>query len=150
MSDISITNAKEQDLKEILELQYLAYQSEAKLFGSMDIPPLKQTLQEVKEEYQKGIVLKAIEGDRIIGSVRVACKEGTAYIGKLIVHPKYQRRGIGTQLLFEVERILPNMRYELFTSTRSRDNIALYEKVGYRKFKEKEVKGELSFVYLEK
>lgn len=42
-----ITKADFKDLNEILQLQYIAYQSEAELFGSKDIPPLKQTLDEV-------------------------------------------------------------------------------------------------------
>ena len=65
-----IEKAQKEDLKEILELQYLAYQSEAKLFGDMDIPPLKQTIEEVGEEFAKGTVLKVVDdsGD-IIGSV---------------------------------------------------------------------------------
>lgn len=41
-----IVKAEYKDLQDILNLQYLAYQSEAKLFGSKDIPPLKQTLDE--------------------------------------------------------------------------------------------------------
>ena len=32
--------AKAEDLHEILQLQYLAFQSEADLFGTRDIPPL--------------------------------------------------------------------------------------------------------------
>jgi len=59
---ITIKKAEQKDLKEILALQYLAYQSEAKLFGSMDIPPLKQTIEEVCDEYEKGTVLKAVDG----------------------------------------------------------------------------------------
>jgi hypothetical protein len=39
-----IEKANLEDLDEILRLQYLAYQSEAALFGSNDIPPLKQKL----------------------------------------------------------------------------------------------------------
>ena len=59
---ITIKKAEQKDLKEILALQYLAYQSEAKLFGSMDIPPLKQTIEEVFDEYEKGTVLKSVDG----------------------------------------------------------------------------------------
>ena len=40
-----IKKAQKEDLEEILKLQYLAYQSEAKLFGNMEIPPLMQTLE---------------------------------------------------------------------------------------------------------
>ncbi len=39
-----IVKAGQDDLQEILDLQYLAYQSEAKLFNDPDIPPLRQTL----------------------------------------------------------------------------------------------------------
>lgn len=146
-----IEKAEKDDLEEILELQYLAYQSEAKFFGNMDIPPLKQTIEEVYDEFQKGVILKAID-DRgvIIGSVRAYQGGGTVYIGKLMVHPKMQKKGIGSKLLLEIENEYPNQRYELFTSTRSERNIALYQKLGYKIFDEKQVTEELRFVYMEK
>ena len=56
-----IVKAEYNDLQEILNLQYLAYQSEAELFGSRDIPPLKQTLDEVIDEYNNGIILKMVD-----------------------------------------------------------------------------------------
>lgn len=85
-----IVKAKYKDLQDILNLQYLAYQSEAKLFGSKDIPPLKQTLDEVIEEFNNGIILKLTdENGTIIGSVRATEKNGTVYIGKLMVHPDH-------------------------------------------------------------
>ena len=132
-------------------MQNLAYQSEAKLFGDMDIPPLKQTIEEVVEEFVQGTVLKVVDdsGD-IIGSVRSYEENGTVYIGKLMVHPKMQKQGIGTQLLLAMENEFPNHRYELFTSSKSISNIRLYERLGYKIFKEEAVSEELQFVYLEK
>lgn len=148
---ISIKKAQKEDLKTILELQYLAYQSEAKLFNDPDIPPLKQTLTEVEHEFEKGIILKAIdENNVIIGSVRAYSENGNVYIGKLMVHPEKQKNGIGTKLLVEIEREYPNQRYELFTSTKSISNIRLYEQLGYKIFKEESISKELQFVYLEK
>ena len=148
---ITITKATEADLQEILSLQYLAYQSEAALFGSQDIPPLKQTLNEVIEEYNKGIVLKAVDEDGyIIGSVRACAENGTAYIGKLMVHPQMQKKGIGSMLLSAIEHEYPNHRYELFTSTKSISNIRLYEKHGYEIFREEAVSQELCFVFMQK
>ena len=124
---ILIKKAQKEDLEKILELQYLAYQSEAKLFGNMDIPPLKQTIEEVYDEFHKGIILKAVDEEGlIIGSVRAYQENGTVYIGKLMVHPKMQKKGIGTKLLLEIENVYPNERYELFTSTKSINNIRLY------------------------
>ncbi len=147
---MNIQTAEESDLREILELQYLAYQSEAALFGNKDIPPLKETPDELKEEFDKGVILKMTEGDKIIGSVRAFEKNGTAYIGKLMVHPDHRRKGYGSMLLTEIEKCFPGKRYELFTSTRSKDNIRLYESLGYRIFDRKEINDELVFVYLEK
>ncbi len=146
-----IIKAEKGDLSEILDLQYLAYQSEARLFDNEDIPPLKQTLADVEDEYQRGIILKALdENNVIIGSVRAFCNNGTVYIGKLMVHPSKQGQGIGTQLLLEMEKQYPKQRYELFTSTRSEKNIALYKKLGYKIFDEEQVTEELRFVYMEK
>ena len=139
-----IKKAQKEDLEKILELQYLAYQSEAKLFGNMDIPPLKQTIEEVYDEFHKGIILKAVDEEGlIIGSVRAYQENGTVYIGKLMVHPKMQKKGIGTKLLLEIENVYPNQRYELFTSTKSINNIRLYEKLGYKIFKEEAVSQDL-------
>lgn len=104
-----IQKAEKADLQKILDLQYLAYQSEAKLFNNTDIPPLKQTLEDVFSEYQKGIVLKAVDENNVIaGSVRGYCENGTVYIGKLMVHPEKQRTGIGTKLILEIENQYPN------------------------------------------
>lgn len=147
---MEILRANEEDLQKILDLQYLAYQSEAKLFNSSDIPPLKQTIQEVIEEFNKGIILKAVDKGIIIGSVRAYCENGNVYIGKLMVHPTQQKKGIGTKLLSEIEKYYPNKRYELFTSTRSINNILMYEKLGYSAFTEKKINNELRFIYLEK
>lgn len=146
-----IKKAEKNDLQKILDLQYLAYQSEAKLFNNHNIPPLRQTLVEVESEYQKGVVLKAVdENNTIIGSVRAYYDNDTVYIGKLMVHPEKQGQGIGTQLLVAIENEYPKQRYELFTSSKSKKNVELYEKLGYKIFSEKQITDELKFVYLEK
>lgn len=150
MEHFNIKHAELEDMQEILDLQYLAYQSEADLFGTQDIPPLKQTIEEVIEEYNSGVVLKIEDENKIIGSVRVRCEAGTVHIGKLMVHPRYRKRGLGKRLLSEVEVIYPKCRYELFTSTLSVDNIRLYESIGYTEYKREKVGDMLTFVYLEK
>lgn len=150
MNNYRIEKAEYNDLPEILKLQYLAYQSEAALFGTQDIPPLRQTLEEVVDEFNTGIILKLVTDNRIIGSVRAKEQGGTAYIGKLMVHPEHRCKGYGSVLLSEIEKCFPDKCYELFTSTRSKDNIRLYEKNGYSAFDSKKINDELEFVYMEK
>ena len=146
-----ICKAARGDLAEILALQYISYQSEAQLYDDRDIPPLRQTLEEVEAEFDSGIILKMTDKDnKIIGSVRAKAKNGTVYIGKLIVHPEHRRKGYGTRLLNEIGRYCPDMRCELFTGSKSIDNIRLYERNGYSPFDRKTVSGGLEFIYLEK
>ena len=148
---MNIYKADHKDLDEILRLQYLAYQSEAALFGTDDIPPLKQTLDEVIAEYEKGIILKLVTDDNvIIGSVRAREENKSVYIGKLMVHPEHRHKGYGSRLLTEIEKCFTCERYELFTSTRSVDNIRLYEKNGYKEYKREALNNELIFVYMQK
>lgn len=146
-----IKRAERKDLEEILRLQYLAYQSEAKLLNNQNIPPLKQTIDDLSGEFQKGIFLKALnDNNEVIGSVRAYEDNGSVYIGKLIVHPKRQGEGIGTKLLQQMELEYEDMRYELFTSSKSERNIALYQRLGYKIFMERQITEELKFIYLEK
>ena len=107
-------------------------------------------MDEVVSEYKNGIILKIQDKEDIIGSVRAMLKDETVFIGKLMVHPNFRRRGFGKKLLLEIEKYFPNRRYELFTSSRSKDNIRLYESLGYQTFREKEINDELIFVYMEK
>lgn len=146
-----IVKAEQQDLRKILDLQYIAYQGEANLLNNPHIPPLTQTLEEVQQEFETGIFLKVLdENNTIVGSVRAYSQNGTLYIGKLIVHPDWQGQGIGTRLLSKLEREYPHKRYELFTSSKSIRNIKLYERLGYAVCEEQNISAGLSFVYLHK
>lgn len=148
---ISISRACPDDLETILALQYAAYQSEAALLGTDDIPPLKQTLAAITAEFGASLFLKAVDDNgNIVGSVRGRLDGGTLFIGKLIVAPPLQGQGIGTRLLAAMEQTCPCSRYELFTSSKSLRNIALYERAGYTAFKKERMAEDLYFIFMQK
>jgi GNAT superfamily N-acetyltransferase len=149
--DFSITRADSQDASEILILQKLAYQSEARLNDDWTIPPLTQTLAEMEKDIDTMMVLKAVAGNRIIGSVRAHESSGTCFIGRLIVHPDYQKGGIGSALMNAIETAFSKTdRFELFTGTKSIDNIRLYEKLGYTQYRFEDLSPKVRIVFLEK
>jgi len=94
--------------------------------------------------------LKAVLDGEIIGSVRAYADGDTVYIGKLMVHPDRQGKGLGKCLLTAIERKLHRKRFELFTSNRSERNLRLYEKSGYKRFREETNEAGITFVYMEK
>ena len=137
--------------EEILQLQKLAYQSEAAIYNDYTIPPLMQSLEEMVSDIQKQTVLKVTIGGKIVGSVRGHVQDGTGYIGRLIVHPEFQSQGIGTRLMQAIEdHLSQTKRYELFTGHKSERNIRLYQKLGYRIFRTEPANDRLVMVYMEK
>ena len=145
-----IRKSDKSDAAEILELQLIAFQSEAEIYNDYSIQPLIQTLEQVAAEYDSKIVLKAVVEGKIIGSVRAYEKGNTAYIGKLMVLPEYRNQGLGKLLLKAIEDSFQGRRFELFTGFKSKKNIALYEKSGYRIFKTETITPDMSEVYMEK
>ncbi len=142
--------ASKADLEEILQLQKLAYLSEAEIYNDFNIPPLLQTIDELEQEAKNCIILKVVSDRKIVGSVRACEKAGTCYIGKLIVHPRYQNKGIGKTMLSAIEKCFGHVRFEIYTGSKSEKNLGLYQKAGYRIFKTERVNDELGFVFLEK
>lgn len=149
--EISIVQASPDDAGEILALQKIAYRSEAELNDDWTIPPLTETLPEIISEFETKVFLKAVCADRIIGSVRATLDSGTCQVGRLIVHPDYRRKGIGTRLMRRIEAAFSHAeRFELFTSIKSINNIRLYRRLEYREFREEDLLPKVRLVFMEK
>ena len=140
-----------EDAAPILELQKQAYQSEAEIYDDFAIPPLLQTLDDLKKEFTAKTVLKAVCNGQLVGSVRAWQQGGTCHIERLIVQPKFQDHGIGTKLMHDIEDCFPkSKRFELFTGHKSERNIRLYRKLGYQVFRHQRINDNLSLTYMEK
>ena len=129
MKHLEIKRASLEDAEIILHLQMHAYLSEAEIYNDYSIPPLIQTLKEIKQEFSQQVFLNAVE-------VPAYLEKETAYIGRLMVKPDSQNKGIGTRLMQAIEEYFRIAdRYELFTGHKSCRNLYLYQKLGYREFK---------------
>lgn len=134
---MKILKAERADLENILQLQYLAFKSEAELLDNYYIQPLTQTLQQVEEEFAEGLFYKAVDDSgNIIGSVRGKKYEDYLYIGKLMVHPNFQGKGVGLALLKHIESEFKELPYQLYTVKKSIKNVNFYMHHGYKKIKE--------------
>jgi tRNA (guanine37-N1)-methyltransferase len=123
------------DAGEILTVQRACWVQEALANDTLaDVPALNESLADVLgwlESWSTWVV--RVEG-RLVGAVRGRL-EGDAWdIGRIMVVPDLQGRGLGRVLLEHIEAVAPPeaTSYVLFTGARSEENIRMYRRAGYR------------------
>ncbi|MFC4021893.1 GNAT family N-acetyltransferase [Micromonospora sp. GCM10011542] len=133
--EVTIVPADVADAGEILTVQRAAYVTEGQHYGDPFLPPLTETLDEVRAVLTgPATVLVARLGRRLVGSVRAHLDGDTAHVGRLSVAPDHQGLGLGGRLLTAVEAACAGRaaRFTLFTGADSARNLRLYERHGYR------------------
>ena len=131
ISGLKLAPATTDDLEVILQLQKEAFSGQAVIYHDFSLPSLTETLDDLKGEFRRKTIYKVEMGGRIIGSVRCSVKDATLVIGKLIVDPDLQNRGIGTHIMREIEKWYASTarRVELSTGHKSARNLHLYRKL---------------------
>lgn len=149
--NVKITRGDIHDAPELYRLQLLAFESEAEMIGSRNVPALLETETENAADFKNWEVLKVVNDcGEIVAAIRYRLSDDMVEVGRLMVHPAYRRKGLAGRLLSGVDKQYPDRAKELYTCTKSWINIRLYEKLGYRAFKEKTEDSGLSFVYMRK
>jgi GNAT superfamily N-acetyltransferase len=121
---------------EALTVQYAAYLSEGRRYGTTEIPPLLETPDELAADLQRPDVagFGAWLGPRLVGSARLRGLGGDGPVGfvRYSVAPDVQGRGIGSALIDAAHSVLPRgTRSWLVTGVQSVENLALYARRGY-------------------
>lgn len=149
---INVEPATEQDLDQILELQKKAFYGQAVIYNDFNLPPLSQTLNDLKKEFREKNIYKTEKDEQIIGSVRCHIKDKALHIEKLIVDPAFQNRGIGTNLMMSLENKYAQSvaRFEIFTGHKSQRNLHLYKKLGYLEMSREVIRDDLILIHMEK
>lgn len=80
------------------------------------------------------IRFKAVEGSQMIGFVAGETRHshGEAWIATIAVDPRFQRRGIGRELLHACEAQFKSQKVKLTVRVSNQGAISLYEREGYR------------------
>lgn len=133
----------------VLQLQYEAYQMEAELIGSSEIPLLKETLDQLQASdeifigyYKHGILVAVL-------AYKVADRE--IDIHRMMVNPKYFRRGIARKLLEYLEQIeLDVQTFIVATGAENKPAIRLYQELDYVYVNETVVTSGIRIVHFKK
>ncbi|MGW0436860.1 GNAT family N-acetyltransferase [Micromonospora sp. NPDC003197] len=130
---LTLTAAQPDDLAELLVLQRCCWVQEAFANDTLDLPALRDTLDDLRESMSTWQLWCVRRHGRLVASVRARAQGNAWLIGRLMVAPDQAGNGIGSWLLSYAEQQAPEETayYELFTGYRSTDNIKLYERAGY-------------------
>jgi ribosomal protein S18 acetylase RimI-like enzyme len=129
--EVTLRPMRLSDAGEILTIQRAAFVSEARIYGDLDMPPLVQTLDELRAEMRGASGWVARAGHRLVGAIRTREDNGLLMIGRIAIAPDMQGSGIGKLLLEAAEMHSGCRQAELFTGSLSEANIRLYERCGY-------------------
>lgn len=132
--NVHIGHLKPEHAGEVLTVQRAAYLDEARRYGAWDLPPLKETLDEVRAHLGNGTpALGAFDGHRLVGSVRSRVEGERMEVARLAVAPDVQGAGVGRRLLEAITAHAPaDVRVVwLFTGAESDANLRFYESAGF-------------------
>lgn len=140
------------DAEAIADLVLRAFEAQCELYNDWTLPPMSETAETVAAAMQDGIVLVTEIKGRIVGSVRGRLRDDNIVdIGRLVVEPELQCRGLGRELARTLEARYPQASlFEIFTGHRSAGSLHLYESLGYVRVREIPLYEGLSLIYLHK
>ena len=117
------------ELEKVLTIQKLAYQVEADLIRASYFPPLLEKLEDLESTRDEIVV--ATLGSEIVGALFFEQDSGIILISKLIVAPKYFRKGIGQQLLQYILNRFLDLEFHVSTGALNTPALELYKKFGF-------------------
>ena len=122
------------DTAELHVLTLACWVGEALVNGDLTIPPLHESVADTAASLTQWDTYVVRVGGRLVGSVRGRLEDTTWEIGRLMVAPDLQGRGLGRVLLEHAERVAPPAAaaYRLVTGKHSEANLRRYKRAAYR------------------
>lgn len=133
---MKIRAAEPTDYGEIYTLQLAAYVDEARLYGTPDIPPLKENIDEFRDRLSKCDSWVALDRNRIVGAVSLRRYRGAPDVERLMVAPDRRGESISSALLKVVEHAAMKAGHstlQLVIGDLAVDNQRIYEHLGWQR-----------------
>ncbi len=133
-ADVELAAATPGDMPELNVLYKACWVEEALVNDTLEIPALRESLDEVRASLDTTQTWLARKAGRLVGAVRTSRHGEDWFIGRLCVVPDLRGLGLGRLLLEHAESTAPDgiATMSLVTGARSVDNLRMYKKAGYR------------------
>ena len=143
---IDINNEKKTNV--VLSLQLLSYKVEAEIIDYFDLPPLKDTIETLKNCGE--IFIGYYEKSELCGVISLKVEQKIVDIHRLIVHPNHFKKGIAQLLFNYVIHEFEANQIKVATGSKNIPAINFYLKNGFNKTNEVVVNEKLSLTFFEK
>ncbi|KAI9504422.1 acyl-CoA N-acyltransferase [Coemansia spiralis] len=121
--------ATKEQLKEALSIR-------VSVFVNIQKFPLEKEVDEYDSNALHMVMLEPVLDDRVVGTLRIINEGEVVRIGRIVLLPEYQFKGLGTKLLLHAEAHIANSpvyNQGLVTKLLSQcEKQAFYEKCGYK------------------
>jgi ribosomal protein S18 acetylase RimI-like enzyme len=136
---LELLDLRDQDVAEaVIELQRRSYGIEAELIGSDEIPPLRETLEELQASGET--FLGAYLESTLVGAISWRRQAGVLDLHRLVVDPSRFRGGIGSALIRGALAAEPTAERAIVQTGASNEPAKqLYRREGFEELDEVEV-----------
>ena len=137
---MEIRPAQVEDAAAITECVAVAYRHYIARIGK----PPGPMLDDYAAVIQQHRVFILVDGTRIIGVLVLVEQDKSLLLDNVAVHPEYQGRGLGRELVALAEEEALRLGYTavtLYTNERMTENLGLYKKLGYMETERKTEQG---------
>ena len=138
-----------QEVLQLLSVQMAAYMVEARLIGFDDIPPLKDSVDSLRQSGE--VFYGYFSGRELWGAISYKRDGAVLDIHRLMVHPEHFRQGVASCLLQFVETVESGVK-KITVSTGAKNHPAknLYRHFGYVEVDERELPEGVKMSFFEK
>jgi ribosomal protein S18 acetylase RimI-like enzyme len=148
---LQVVRAGAADSEALLALQKLAFERIAARINVPAIPPMAETISELRQDFVNSTILKALLQENLVGAVRGTLQGRVCQVRRMTVHPEHQGKGIGAALLAQIERNFSGVAaFELFTHSQNVEALALYKRCGYHVTRMETLPGSGPMVFMAK
>lgn len=133
MIDVRALDLADPDtLAGLVRVQRASYRVEAELIGFDDLPPLRETPEELAAVPES--FLGAFEGEQLLGAVAFVRHRTWVDVHRLVVDPAAFRRRVATRLLDALDELHPDAAWTtVATGEANGPAVALYEGRGFER-----------------
>ena len=132
---VTLRKAVREDMETIWRMQTEAFSELLDKYQDFDTSPAAESLETIMGKFEQPWTAYyfIVQGDRIVGAVRVVNKNDGSRkrISPLWIMNEFRNKGYAQQAMIELEKIYGSDHWCLDTILQEKGNLYLYEKMGY-------------------